>query len=140
MSRREKEKLALRALREFIHVSNMNHHTWECEYVHDPNQRIVCVPARNVLGYNKETELSATAIRAILLEESPFQQSPTLYCMALNPRLLAKMVEAKRTWQLTPRQQGVVHRYLRFSEAGVRPDAQASGQAGAQAGIPGLAV
>lgn len=74
MTRREKEKLALKALREFIHESNMSRHTWECEYVHDPNQRIVCVPARNTLGYNKETELRPTAIRAILREESPFQQ------------------------------------------------------------------
>jgi hypothetical protein len=140
MTRREKEKLAPKALRGFVHESNMSCHTWECESVHDPNQRILCVPARNTLGYNKETELSSTAIRAILQEESQFQQSPTLYGMTLNPRLLAKMVEAKRTWQLTPRQQEVVYRYLKSLEAGVRPDAQASGQAGAQVFIPSPAT
>lgn len=60
--------------------------------------------------------------------------------MALNPRLLAKMVEAKRTWQLTPRQQEVVYRYLKSLEAGFRPDAQASGQAGAQVLSPSPAT
>lgn len=132
MKPREKEKLALKALREFIHVSNMSRHTWECESVHDPNQRIVCVPARNALGYDKETELSATAIRAILLEESPFQQSATLYRMALNPHLLAKMVEAKRTWRLTPQQQEVAYRYLKSLEVEV--------QAGTQPGDPSQAT